>query len=77
MNEPPTPRPTPPAETLGELALRSSGVLFLIAAGFIELMGLVSDDPPPIDSLVFLILGGVFMIYGRLSQIARLVAERR
>jgi hypothetical protein len=45
MNDPPTPRPATPAETLGELALRSSGVLFLIAAGFIELMGLVSDDP--------------------------------
>jgi hypothetical protein len=63
-------------ETPGELTLRIAGVLLLIAAGFIEIVGLASDDPPPVGSLVFLILGGVFMIYGRLSQIARLLAER-
>lgn len=65
------------SETIGELALRSSGVLLLVAAGLIELMGLVSDDPPPIESLVLLVLGGVLMVYGRLSQIARLLAARR
>ena len=64
-------------ETAGELVLRVVGILFLIAAGFIEIIGLASNDPPPVGSLVFLILGGVFMIYGRLSQIARLLAEQR
>ena len=64
-------------ETPGELVLRVVGVLLLIAAGFIEIVGLASNDPPPVGSLVFLILGGVFMIYGRLSQIARLLAEQR
>lgn len=72
MNEPSVDR-----ETTGELAMRSLGALFLIAAGFIELMGLASDDPPPIASMVFLILGGIFMIYSRLTQIARLLSERR
>jgi hypothetical protein len=72
MNEPPKAN-----ETTGELAMRSIGVLLLIAAGFIELMGLASDDPPPIASMVFLILGGIFMIYSRLTQIARLLVERR
>jgi len=64
-------------ETAGELVMRIVGVLLLIAAGFIEIVGLASNDPPPVGSLVFLILGGVFMIYGRLSQIARLLAEQR
>jgi len=64
-------------ETTGELVMRMVGVLLLIAAGFIEIVGLASNDPPPVGSLVFLILGGVFMIYGRLSQIARLLAEQR
>lgn len=64
-------------ETPGELTLRVVGVLLLIAAGFIEIVGLASNDPPPVGSLVFLILGGVFMIYGRLSQMTRLLAEQR
>jgi hypothetical protein len=64
-------------ETPGELTLRVVGVLLLIAAGFIEIVGLASNDPPPVGSLVFLILGGVFMIYGRLSQIARLLAKQQ
>jgi hypothetical protein len=68
---------TPANETAGELALRSSGMLLLVAAGFIELMGLASDDPPPIESLVLIVLGGVLMIHGRLSQIVRLLAARR
>ncbi|WP_428306672.1 hypothetical protein [Lacipirellula sp.] len=64
-------------ETTGELTLRITGVLLLIAAGFIEIVGLASNDPPPVGSLVFLILGGFFMIYGRLTQIARVLAEQR
>ncbi len=76
MNESLKPLASTRVETPGELTLRIVGVLLLIAAGFIEIVGLASDDPPPVGSLVFLILGGVFMIYGRLSQIARLLAER-
>ena len=76
MNEPLKSLAATRVETPGELTLRIVGVLLLIAAGFIEIVGLASDDPPPVGSLVFLILGGVFMIYGRLSQIARLLAER-
>ena len=76
MNEPLKSLAATRVETPGELTLRIAGVLLLIAAGFIEIVGLASDDPPPVGSLVFLILGGVFMIYGRLSQIARLLAER-
>lgn len=77
MNDLTMPRPKPPTETLGEAALRSIGALLLVAAGFIELIGLVSSDPPPIESLVFLVLGGVLMTYGRLTQIARLLAAER
>jgi hypothetical protein len=68
-------QPTKETATLGELAMRSLGVLLLIAAGFIEMIGLASDDPPPIESMVFLVLGGTLMIYSRLAQIARLLGE--
>jgi hypothetical protein len=75
MNEPPNQQRV--LETQGELAFRFVGMLLIVFGVFNEFVAAVDDQPAAISTFGLFMLGVSSMIYSRLCQIARFLAESR